>query len=162
MARPKNTPKEQPIITAQEAEALKNDLETLKEMAGAGEMRDTGGYSATSQIDDIALDKEAMRRKIDILNRQLDAHKNQKVTDQSKRREIEKRRKFLEEKFLPYLETWRDLSVMRRDSPDWNPAYQKALRRHEVEHYISEWKRLGVMLEPDDAFINSLDNLRKD
>lgn len=162
MGRPKSTPKEQPIITAQEAESLKNDLQTLKEMAGAGEMQETGGYSATSQIDDIALDKEALRRKITILNRQLDAHKSQKITDPAKRRDIEKRRKFLEEKFQPYLETWRDIGVVRRDSPDWNPAYQKALRRHEVEHYINEWKRLGVMLEPEDPFINSLDNLRKD
>jgi len=164
MGRPKNTPEttntEKPLITAREAEAMKDDLEKLKEMAGAGEMRDTG-YSATAQIDDIAIDKEGIRRKIAVLNRQLEAHKSQKVTDSRKRDELFARRKKLEEKFVPYLETFRDLGVIRRDDPDWNPAYKKAMSRHEVEPYINEWRRIGVMLEPDDSDINNLDNLRK-
>jgi hypothetical protein len=159
MGRPKNTTGQQPLITAREAEAMKDDLEKLKEMAGAGEIKDTG-YSATAQIDDLAIDKEGIRRKIDVLNRQLDAHKNQRVTDNRKRDELYARRKALEDKFGPYLESFRDLGVVRRDDPDWGPAYKKAMKRHEVEHYISEWRRIGIMLEPNDSDINNLDNLR--
>lgn len=160
MARPKNTTREPNLISADEAESLKNDLNTLKEMAGAGEMSDKG-YTPTAQIDDISVDKESIRRKIAVLNHQLDSHRNQKVTDSKKRDELFKRRAYLESKFSEYLETWQDLGVIRRDSPDWMPAFRKASRRPEVEHLISEWRRIGLMLEPDDSSFNSLDRLRK-
>jgi len=148
------------MITAQEAEALKGDLETLKDMAGAGDVKDTG-YSATAQIDDICVDKDAINRKIHMLNRQLEQHKNQRVTDPRKRDQLYARRKELEDKFRECIESWQDLGVIRRDSPDWAPAYKKALERPRYEPYISEWKRIGLMLEPDDQFINSLDKFRK-
>ena len=149
-----------PTITAQEAEAIQRDLSTLKDMAGAGEMKDTG-YSPTAQIDDIAVDKESLNRKIRNLQAQLEAHRSQRVTDPSKRNAIMKRRAELEDKFKDCIESYRDLGVIRRDDPDWNSAYRKALERHKYEHYISEWKRLGLMLEPEDPFINSLDRFRK-
>jgi hypothetical protein len=161
MGRPKNTPIDKPLLTAQEAESMANDLENLKDMAGAGEMKDSG-YSATAQIDDICIDKEAIRRKIDVLSRQLESHNSQKVVDGVKRRALESRRKELEDKFVPYLETYRDLAVVKRDSMDWHPAYKKALERPRVEHFIGEWKRIGLMLEPQDPLINSLDRLRKE
>lgn len=149
-----------PTITAQEAEAIQRDLSTLKDMAGAGEMKDTG-YSPTAQIDDIAVDKESLNRKIRNLQAQLEAHRSQRVTDPSKRNAIMKRRAELEDKFKDCIESYRDLGVIRRDDPDWNSAYRKALERPKYEHYISEWKRLGLMLEPEDPFINSLDRFRK-
>jgi len=155
-----DTSRTNPMITAQEAEALKGDLETLKDMAGAGDVKDTG-YSATAQIDDICVDKDAINRKIHMLNRQLEQHKNQRVTDPRKRDQLYARRKELEDKFRECIESWQDLGVIRRDSPDWAPAYKKALERPRYEPYISEWKRIGLMLEPDDQFINSLDKFRK-
>ena len=161
MRHKKDTTNEnKPMITQQEAESLKNDLETLKDMAGAGEMGESG-FSPTAQIDDIAVDKESLRRKIGILSRQLEAHKGQRVTDSAKRDKLYARRKELEEKFRDCIESWQDLGVIRRDSPDWAPAYKKAIERPRYEPYISEWKRIGLMLEPEDPFINSLDEFRK-
>lgn len=150
-----------PLIDASAAESMRNDLDMLKEMAGAGEMSEAG-YAPTSQIDDLAIDKDALRRKINILNKQLESHQNQRVTDPAKRNQITKRREELERKFQPYLETYRDLGVVRRDSPDWHPAFKKATERYKIEPFISEWKRLGLMLEPEDRFINDLNRLRKD
>lgn len=146
-------------ISAQEADAIKRDKATLEQMAGAGEMQETG-YSATSQIDDIAVDKDSIRRKIATLERQLEAHRSQKVTDSTQRNKILERRRYLEEKFKPYLESYRDLGVVRRDDPDWQQAYEKALKRPEVNHLINEWRRLGLMLDPEDPFINDLNKLR--
>ena len=149
-----------PLTDAHTAEGLRNDLDKLKEMAGAGELAERAGYGATSQIDELAIDKESIKKKIAILSRQLDAHKNQKITDPIKRNQIVKRREELERQFKPCLESFRDLGVVRRDSPDWHPAYRKAIERPKYEHLITEWKRLGLMLEPDDRFINDLDHLR--
>jgi len=161
MGRPKKTTTDAPLISATEAESITDDLEKLKEMAGAGEMAEAG-YSATAQIDEICVDKESIRRKIAILSHQLETHKSQRETNPAKRRELEARRKTLESKFVDYLETYRDLGVIRRESAEWSPAYKKATKRHEVEPYISEWKRIGLRLEPQDPDINSLERLRKD
>lgn len=162
MGRPPKNASLKPVISAQEAEGIKQDLDTLKDMAGAGEMKETTGYSPTAQIDDICVDKESIKKKIDILTKQLDYHKNQRETDPIKRRELHARRKWLEDKFAPVLETFRDLGVVKRDSPDWHTAYQKAIDRPKYEHYIAEWKRIGIKLEPDDPSINNLDRLRKE
>lgn len=158
--RPKNTTKETTMITAQTAEHIKNDLDSLKDMAGAGELREKTDYSPTSQIDDLVIDKESIKHKIKILERQLDAHANQRVKDPAKRRQLESRREELERKFKDVLETYRDLGVVRRDSPDWGPALKKALERHKYDHLIREWKRIGLMLEPGDPMINNMDRLR--
>jgi len=53
------------------------------------------------------------------------------------------------------------MNVVSRTDPNWRSAYQKALKRHEVDHYIRQWRELGLMLEPDDPTINDLDKLRK-
>ena len=160
MKRTREDNNKNPLITPQEAETLKNDLDTLKDMAGAGEMGETG-YSPTAQIDDIAVDKESLRRKIAILSSQLDTHRNQRVTDKAKRDKLYARRKELEEKFRECIESYQDLGVIRRDSPDWAAAYRKAIERPRYEHYISEWKRIGLMLEPEDQFINDLNRFRR-
>lgn len=154
---PKNTTR--PLITADEAGVIARDLEQLKEMGGAGEMSESG-YTPTAQIDDICIDKDAIRRKIRVLENQLESHKSQKIADPVKRRELEARRKWLESQFKDCIESYRDLGVIRRDDPNWAPAYKKAIERPKYEHFISEWKRIGLMLEPEDPSINNLDQFR--
>lgn len=161
MRHKKEDTPQSPMITAQEADAIRRDKETLENMAGAGEMSEVG-YSPTAQIDDLTVDKEAIRAKIRKLETQLDSHRNQRVTDPNKRSMIVQKRKELENRFRDCLESFRDLGVTRRDSPDWGPAYKKALERHKYDPLIHEWKRLGLMLEPEDPSINDLDKLRRD
>jgi hypothetical protein len=149
------------MLSAHEVEAIKQDVEKLKDMAGAGEMTETG-YTATSQIDDLIIDKDKIRRQINTLEKQLEDYAPKRVLDGRQRDEIVKRRKALEDKFVPELETWRDIAVIRRDDPHWTSAVRNARNRPRIEPYIAEWKRLGLLLEPSDSDINNLDNLRRD
>ena len=112
-------------------------------------------------VDDLTIDKGKIVRTITALKKQLDEYAPRRVSEPAKRDRIVKMRKELEHKFVDYLETFRDLNTMSRNDPNWTQAYQKAIDRPKVEHFITEWRKLGLLLEPEDPNINNLDKLRK-
>lgn len=150
------------LLTAKAQESIKDDIEKLKEMAGGDSNLKETGYSPASQIDDIVINKDKIRAEIARLTKQLEDTAPKRVCDDLDRKKLFARRAELERKFKEYLESFQDLNVISRSSPDWGPAFRKAMKRPEVNHLIMEWKRIGLRLEPDDQFINDLDRLRKD
>lgn len=146
-------------LAPHEAEAIKRDLESLKEQVNPESGSSETDYSPANAHDAFQ-DHNTIVRKIRDLERQLDEG-TKKVTDGPERRRLEARRKWLEEKFIDHLETHKELGIVSRNDPDFENAVQKALKRREVEHYIREWKSIGNRLEPDDPFYNDLGRLRK-
>lgn len=91
---------------------------------------------------------------------------------ESERDKYVKRAKYLEEQFAPVLETRAELTVMRRDKPEWASATRKARMRIEgndgngkkvdYEGMIEEWRSIQRRLDPENPDADNLHMLRKD
>jgi len=148
------------MLTPREVELAKEDIANYENIINAsGDFRE--GDLAPVILDDLAMDRGKIVKTITALKKQLDESTPIRVADPIQRDRLARERKDLETKFVPYLETFRDLGVMKRDDMNWHQAYQKALDRRQVEHLITRWRRIGLSLEPEDPQINSLDKLRK-
>jgi uncharacterized coiled-coil DUF342 family protein len=153
-----------PLLTPQEIEQKKRDIQELKELQNASKEFGTNDFT-TVELDEISIDRAKIREQIKTLEKQLEEHSPQKVTDPAKRDKIKKRREELEKIFMPYLETRRELHIYDRSDPEFTTAVRKATERlsnTKIEAAIQEWKRLGRLLEPDDPFISDLNYIRKD
>ena len=109
--------------------------------------------------DEIAMSKDKMLAEKRHLDKVL-AEGTPERASEAERNRFLARRKELEAKFVPLLETYQDIGVVRRDSPEFRAAFEKAQKRHMIEPFIAEWKALGLRLDPQDPTINSLDRLR--
>lgn len=160
-ARKKN---QDTFLTPEEREAKIAEIEKLKEIENAGDFQESSEYKPIKQADDIAIDPDKIRQDIKHLQKQLDEYSPRRVTNAAERDKILNKRRELEHKFKPYLETFRELRIVRRDDPDYMRAVEKARERLSnpaIEGWIREWKRLGLMLDPDNPDINNLDRLRE-
>lgn len=146
-------------LAPHEAEAIRKDVESLKEQLNPEASSSETDYSPANATDAFQ-DHNSIVRKIRDLEKQLEAGTS-RVDDTLERRRLEARRKWLEDKFKDYLETHEELGIVSRNHPDFESAVQKALKRREVEKYITEWRHIGNRLEPDDPFYNDLGRLRK-
>ena len=156
----KNETNNKVILSQQEVETIKSNISSLEDMARAEKEVREDKFTA-AELESITINKDKIKKEIAKLKTQLENYAPKRESDPVKRDKIKKMREELERRFTPYLETFTELNVVRRTDPNWMPAYQKALRRHEVEHLIRKWRELGLMLEPDDPTINDLDRLRK-
>ncbi len=138
--------------------SIKQDEAMLNATSDFNSESDFQPVSAT----ELSVDKEKIRKRIASLQAKLDEYEPKVITDPAKRDAIFKRRKEIEEKISPWIETPAELRSQMNDD-HWFDACEKAQKRlsdKQLQHDIDEWKNLGYMLDNKDPYISSLDRLR--
>lgn len=152
-AAPKRT------LDAHERESLKARAAQGRSMLHASKEFPDGGAGVVVPVE-VALGQDKIQEDVRHAESILERDSPRRETNEAKRNKIVSRRKELESKFKPYLETRQDLDVTRRDTPEFRQALRKAQMRPTVEHYIAEWRELGKQLDPEDPTLCSLDEIR--
>ena len=158
MAKAKQGPPSR-TLEPHEREGLEKHKANLDKMLRAGKEFNESGVSEVLPSE-VSISKEKILAEKRHIEQVLAQGTPERASNDAERNRILARRKELEAKFVPFLETWQDINVVRRDSPEYRAAFEKAQKRHLIEPYIAEWKELGKRLDPEDPSINSLDKLR--
>lgn len=154
------------VMSVQEIESIERSLGAHQAMLGASEAFLPGDQGALPVLPaGYSIKKHQLSEQAKQMKRALDAGRPQPIPPAEVDRWV-KRSKWLEEQFLPYLETRAELHVTKRDRAEWQSATEKARIRTsvkpEIERYIAEWQSIQRRLEPHNPDAGSLHRLRKD
>lgn len=157
------TKKESPprsYLRPQQRDVLENERRENQELIDAtNDIPKEGQWSPTIP-EGVSVNKNRLKARNKQLEKVLEEEGPRRVSDPKERQRLFDRRKELERRFLPFLETWKDIQA-RPGDPDYSEAVRKGKARHMVNNDILEWRRCGILLEPEDPTINDLDRLRK-
>lgn len=161
------------ILAPHEIDSLRQALGAHTQILGATEDGYISGEQGSGPVMIPGL-RGGTRRKLSEQAKQikhtLDTCSPQPIPEKDRDKFV-KEAKRLEEIFKPYLETRAELHVLKRDSPFWNSAMEKAryrsatnpdgsLKHPEIEGAISKWKYIQRRLNPEDPDADNLHKLR--
>ena len=158
--KPGRPRKQERTLDHSEIEQLQQEIATRKAMMNIASEPGSMDYTPTS-LPEFTIDKDKIENGIKHIEKVLHDNSPEKAS-RTKIPMLESRAKELESKFKPYLETWKELDIMRRDTPEFRKAVRKGSERSKVEGDLMEWKEIQKQLRPDDQDAPSLDRLRED
>lgn len=153
------------ILSQHEIDSLRDALGAHTQILGATEDGYISGEQGAGPV--LAPGLRVNRRKLSDQAKQikgvLDRCSPQPIPEKERDKYF-KEAKRLEEIFKPYLETRAELHALKRDSPHWGSAIEKARirtqERPEIEQAIVKWKYIMRRMNPEDPNADNLHKLR--
>jgi hypothetical protein len=154
------------VLTVRERESLEQSREAFSQIANAGERYQNGADGPAPVLPPgLRINRKKLTEQQAQIEKTLKYASPEPIADKD-RDAFKKRADALKEKFKPFLETRAELTVMRREKPEWRSAMKKAEARLNpktgIEEAISEYQSIMRRLEPDNEEAGSLHDLRTD
>lgn len=154
------------VLTVRERESLEQSRDAYSHIANAGTNYQNGAEGPAPVLPPgLRVNRKKLNEQQMQIERTLKDCSPEPIPEKE-RDAYKKRADALKEKFLPYLETRAELTVMRREKPEWRSAMKKAEARLNpktgIERDIAEYQSIMRRLDPDNEEAGALHDLRKD